>query len=86
MDEKEKMVYKYLPLIKKEVYQFKDTYISKDELESEAYFIFAKALKEERQKKKTFPSYIKKSIHLGLLRYVIRERKLRERFQNERDR
>ncbi len=75
MTEKEKLIRDFLPLIRKEVSKYRSSGISQDELLSEAYYIMARAIKMGRHKLPGFPAYIKKSIHLGLLRYVLKERK-----------
>lgn len=81
-DRKNKLLKDYLPLINKEVARFSKTSdISRDELLSEAYFIFARAIYKGKDRMPGFPLYIKKSIHFGLLRYVIRERKRRKRYE-----
>ncbi len=77
-DEMNELVKRYEPLMKKEASRFASSQITYDELMSEAYYIMAWAIKRKRHRLKGFPSYIKKSLHLGLLRYVIRERKRRE--------
>ncbi len=73
----EKILENYLPLIKKEVAKFESSTISRDELMSEAYYIMIRAMKAGRHELPGFPAYIKKSIDLGLLRYVLREKKKR---------
>ena len=76
-EEMERVIKDYTPLIKKEVKRFEDSYISHDELMSEAYYIVMNAVKRGRHRLPGFPAYIKKSISLGLLRYVLREKKRR---------
>ncbi len=74
---KDEIVKRYLPLIKKEVKAFASLDITEDELLSEAYYIMARAIRQGRHTSETFPAYIKKSLRLGLLRYILRERKRR---------
>ncbi len=80
----EKILEDYLPLIKKEVAKFESSTISRDELISEAYYIMIRAIKGGRHKLPGFPGYIKKSIDLGLLRYVLREKKRRWKYEKGR--
>ena len=75
-DENE-IVKRYMPLIKKEVKAFASLDITEDELISEAYYIMARAIRQGRHNSETFPAYIKKTLKLGLLRYILRERKRR---------
>ena len=78
---KDKLLRDYLPLINKEVARFRTSKIPRDELLSEAYYIFTRALYKGKDHMPGFPLYIKKSIHFGLLRYVIKERKRREKYE-----
>ena len=58
----------YIDIIRNEAKRFANRYVSYDELLSEGYYIFLKIWM--KHKDKYFLTYLRKSIHYGLMRYA----------------
>ena len=64
----ERVLSLYIDVIRGEAKRFASKYVSYDELLSEGYYIFLKIWR--RHKDKYFLTYLRKSIHYGLMRYA----------------